>query len=161
MFEYRKATIEDLKKIWNKDISENTDDLRYVRWKTNFIESNKNGDVATFVVLVDNEPVGQISIIFNSQNIKNECKNLLCDNKYTAHMSTFRIDKKYEGQGHISKLVKLAEAYAQNKGIKYLSIGTEAKESRNLSIYLHWGYNHFLTSSVENGELILFYKKTL
>ena len=42
------------------------------------------------------------------------------------------LNKKYEGQGHISKLVKMAEQYAKQKGITYLTIGCEAKETLNL-----------------------------
>ncbi len=41
MFYYKKATIEDLEKIWDKDIQENLNDNRYIRWKDEFIEANK------------------------------------------------------------------------------------------------------------------------
>ena len=38
--EYRKATIEDLEKIWNKDILGNPGDKNYLRWKHQYIENN-------------------------------------------------------------------------------------------------------------------------
>lgn len=41
MFEYRKATTEDLERIWDKDIAENAGDPRYPEWKTQFINANK------------------------------------------------------------------------------------------------------------------------
>lgn len=41
------------------------------------------------------------------------------------------------------------------------NLGVEAKETRNLSIYFHWGYNVFVMSEIEDGELVLYYKKTL
>ena len=84
---------------------------------------------------------------------------MLCDGKSIANMNAFRIDEKYEGKGHISKLVKMAEQYAKEKGMKFLTIGSEAKESRNLAIYLHFGYTKFITSFVEDNELVLFYGK--
>lgn len=31
--DYRKATIDDLNKIWDKDILKNPNDENYVRWK--------------------------------------------------------------------------------------------------------------------------------
>lgn len=161
MFYYKKATIEDLEKIWDKDIQENLNDNRYIRWKDEFIEANKLGNIATFVVFDDDDPIGQASIVFNKGNIKVDCNSLLCDGKERAYVSTLRIDKKYEGQGHISKLVKMAEKFAKNKGIKALTIGVEAKESRNLAIYLHFGYTKFITSVVDDGELILFYEKNI
>lgn len=76
-------------------------------------------------------------------------------------MIAFRIEKEYENQGHISKLVKMGEEYAKKRDIKYLTIGSEAKESRNLAIYLHFGYTEFVTSVVEDDCLVLFYKKSI
>ena len=71
------------------------------------------------------------------------------------------LKKKYEGQGHISKLVKMAEQYAKNQGITYLTIGSEAKKSRNLGLYLHFWYTEFITSLFEDGDLVLFYGKII
>lgn len=161
MFIYRKANLNDLEKIWNKDIKENYNDERYVKWKKQYIEYNKNGNCATFVVLDNEEPIGQITVLFspNCSAIQNRLE--LCNGIDTANMNAFRIEKKYENQGHISKLVKMAEEFAKNQGIKYLTIGCEAKESRNLAIYLHFGYTEFVTSIVEDNELILYYKKKL
>lgn len=161
MFTYRKATLFDLEKIWDKDIKENKDDERYIKWKKQYIDYNKNGECATFVVLDNEEPIGQITVLFSPKcsAVKNQIN--LCNGIDIANMNAFRIEKKYENQGHISKLVKMAEEYAKRKGIKYLTIGSEAKESRNLAIYLHFGYTEFVTSKFEDGDLILFYRKNL
>jgi len=75
-----------------------------------------------------------------------------------------RIEKQYEGKGHISKLVKVMEQYAKNKGYKIAIIGVEPKETRNMCIYFHWGYDTFIkaeTSEIEEEGLILFYSKML
>ena len=72
--------------------------------------------------------------------------------------------KKFEGKGYISKLVKFAEQYCKQIGIKFLTIGVEALESRNLSIYLHWGYTNFVCYEVdlqEDNALVLYYQKQL
>ena len=161
MFKYRKATIEDLNKIWDKDISENPGDEAYIRWKKQYIKYNETGMASTFVVLDDENPIGQISVLFSWECSPVKNRLLLCDGKTRANMNAFRIEKKYEGQGHISKLVKIAEEYAKSKGVNYLTIGSEAKESRNLAIYLHFGYTEFITSFVEDNELVLFYGKQI
>lgn len=161
MFTYRKATSEDLEKIWNKDIKNNPNEECWIRWKEQYINYNKNGEAITFVVLDDDNPIGQITVLFspNCSAVKN--RPLLCDGKTTANMNAFRIEKEYEGQGHISKLVRMAEQYAKEKGFKHLTIGSEAKESRNLGIYLHFGYTEFVTYIIEDDELIVFYKKDI
>lgn len=161
MFYYRKATIDDLNKIWDKDILNNKNDIRWVSWKEQYIEYNKTNKATTFVILDDDEPIGQITVLFSTDCSAVKNKPLLCDGQNIANMNAFRINKFYEGQGHISKLVKMAETYAKEKGFSYLTIGSEAKESRNLAIYLHFGYTEFITSIIEDDELILFYGKKI
>ena len=63
--EYRKATGEDLEKIWNKDILENPNDENYVRWKQQYIENNKLGKCATFVAVENDMPIAQITVLFS------------------------------------------------------------------------------------------------
>ena len=159
--EYRKATMEDLEKIWNKDIADNPDDANYICWKQQYIQNNMSGKCATFVAVYNEMPIGQITVLFSTECSAVKNRPMLCDGETRANMNAFRIDKKFEGQGHISKLVKMAEQYAKNKGITYLTIGSEAKESRNLGIYLHFGYTEFITSFVEDDELVLFYGKNI
>lgn len=161
MFTYRIATKEDLIKIWDKDIARNIGEDCWVRWKDQYIEYNESEKATTFVVLDNDEPIGQITVLFSPDCSAVKDRPLLCDGKNTANMNAFRIDKKYENQGHISKLVKMAEQHAKEKGFTYLTIGSEAKESRNLSIYLHFGYTEFITSITEDDELILFYGKKI
>ena len=159
--EYRKATIEDLEKIWDKDIIENPNDENYVRWKQQYIENNKLGKCVTFVAVENTVPIAQITVLFSTDCSAVKGRPMLCDGEKRANMNAFRIDKKYEGQGHVSKLVKMAEKYAKEQGFTYLTIGSEAKESRNLGIYLHFGYTEFITSFIEDDELVLFYGKRI
>lgn len=161
MFEYRKATLVDLEKIWDKDIKKNQGEECWVRWKKQYIEYNKTGKAATFVVLKDGDPIGQITVLFSPECSAVKDRPMLCNGKDRANMNAFRIEKQFEGQGHVSRLVKMAEEYAKKQGMKYLTIGSEAKESRNLAIYLHFGYTTFLTSFVEDGDLVLFYGKEI
>ena len=160
--DYRKATESDLEFIWNKNIENHSSDERWVRWKSEYINYNKQNMAKTFVV-VDDEPVGEITILF-SPKCKAVYGNLkLCDGKTIANMNAFRINKKYENQGHISKLLKIAEHYAKEKGIKELTIGVEETETRNREIYEHWGYTEFLFSEFDQDEncLVLYYKKQI
>ena len=163
MYTYRQATLEDLEKIWDKDIqnSPQKDKPQWIKWKGQYLNYNQTGKAKTFVVLIDNEPVGQITVLFSKDCSAVQNKPMLCDGEHTANMNAFRIEKKYENQGHVSKLVKMAEDYAKQKGITYLTIGSEAKESRNLAIYLHFGYTEFITSFDEDGDLVLYYGKKI
>lgn len=160
MFEYRLATREDLERIWAKDIADNPGDDRWLRWRDQYLEYNALGKAATFVVLNDGDPIGQITVLFFPDCSAVKGRPMLCGDG-VANMNAFRIEKKYEGQGHISTLVKMAEKYAKDKGVSYLTIGCEARETRNLAIYLHFGYTELVTSMTEDDELVLYYGKKL
>ena len=165
MIEYRVATLEDLNNVWDKDIRGNIGDERYKRWKNEYIGYNLNGDAKTFVAVDNNDVIAQITVILKP-NVKAVMgKEKLCDGKHIANMNAFRCDKEYEGKGHISKLVKLGEEYVRNIGYNYITIGSEARETRNLSIYFHFGYTEFLMSEVDEQEeddpLVLYYGKKL
>jgi GNAT superfamily N-acetyltransferase len=71
------------------------------------------------------------------------------------------MQKLHEGKGYISKLVHFMEQYAVDNGYTELTIGVEARETRNLAIYLHWGYDKFVMSEIEEGALVLYYSKKL
>ena len=85
----------------------------------------------------------------------------LCDGTTTANINALRIQENFEGQGHISALMKEMEGYAKSIGITRLTIGVEAAEARNLGIYLHWGFDQFIMHALEDGELVLYYGKEL
>ena len=160
-FEYRAATREDLERLWEKDIAENAGEDCWLRWREQYLAYNERGDARTFAVLANGEPIGQITVLFSPDCSAVAGRPMLCNGRDVANMNAFRIEKAYEGQGHISRLVRMAEAYAKDRGISYLTIGCEARESRNLAIYLHFGYTELVTSLTEGGELVLYYGKRI
>ncbi|HKM32768.1 MAG TPA: GNAT family N-acetyltransferase [Oscillospiraceae bacterium] len=160
-FEYRAASINDINLKWDKNIENNIGDNRWVEWKTQNIDDNKAGKCKTFVVLSGDEPIGEGTLIFSSQHGAINGRTELADGVNVANINALRIEKHYEGKGYISKLVKLMEQYAKNAGYKTLTIGVEARETRNISIYLHWGYTTFIKGEIEDDALVLYYSKLL
>ena len=159
---YRKSTLEDLNRIWDYQIAQNPDDSRYLRWKENFISRNVHNQAATYVTVIDGEPVGEVTLDFHAEAYGNPAlRSKLADGKTTAYLTALRIRKEYEGNGHVSALIRYVEDAAREMGYQYLTIGVEAAEARNLAIYLHWGYNRFLLAEEDCGELVLFYAKQL
>lgn len=161
MIGYRKATSEDLEKIWDSHIAQNPDDSRYIRWKKQFMDDNECNAAATFIIVVDDAPVGEGTLLLSPDCRAIRGRTDLCDGKHTENINALRIQKDWEGQGHISSLMKEIERYAKSIGISRLTIGVEAAETRNLEIYLHWGFRQFIMHEVEDGELVLYYGKDL
>lgn len=159
--EYRKATPEDLERIWNRSLAEHPGEECWTRWKDQFITDNRLGNAATFVAVFDGEPVGEGTLLLSPDCRAIRGRTELCDGEQTANINALRIRKEYEGQGHVSALMKHMEAYAKHLGITRLTIGVEAAETRNLGIYLHWGFDSFITTEVDHGALVLYYGKDI
>ena len=160
-YEYKKASAFDLERIWNKSIAENADDPRYPMWKALFISYNESGMAATYVVTADGEPVGEGTLLFSPECRAVRGRLYLADGKNTANINALRIGKAHEGQGHISRLLRLMEKEAAARGITALTVGVEEDEARNRAIYAHLGYTEPITEEEEDGTRVLYYQKTL
>lgn len=161
MAEYRKATLQDLEHLWDINIADNPNDSNWVNWKKEYISNHQTEKGCTFAVVINDEPVGEGTLLFSPDCSAIAGRTQLADGSTIANVNALRIRKPYEGQGHISALMSLMETYAHQHGITRLTIGVEAKETRNIAIYLHWGYTEFVTSAIEDGELVLYYAKNI
>ena len=162
MVEYRRATLEDLERIWDCHIAQNPGDDRYLRWKQQFLSRNIMQEAATFAVVLDGEPVGEVTLDFHASGYSaKESRMRLADGSTTGYVTALRIRKEFEGLGYVSKLMRYMEASAKDMGFSRLTIGVEAAQTRNLGIYLHWGYDRFVMAEEDDGVLVLFYAKKL
>lgn len=160
-FEYREADRAALDKIWQKNIDRNPGDERWVRWREEYIQMNSDGRLRSFIVYADGEPVGEGTLIFDPSCPAAAGRTILADGRTTTNLNALRIEKKHEGQGHISRLVKVMENYARSLGYTVITIGVEEAEARNRAIYDHWGYKELILTEVEDGEKVLYYRKPL
>ena len=161
MFSYRIHTAETLKQIWDKNIARHPGDMRWVNWRKEYTEHNTGGMALTFLVLKDEEPVGEGTLVFDQGCKCTAGNSLLADNSTTVYLNALRMEKQYEGQGHISRLVKMMEDYARQKGYIYITIGVDDSNERNKAIYTHWGYTETIYTEMEDGELVLYWRKKL
>ena len=160
MIYYKKANLEDLEALWNKEIDQNPRDPRYIRWKGSFLDRNRSGRAATFLVFDDDNAVGQVTLDRFADGYSGN-REPLADGITTAYVNSLRIDEEYEGKGYVSQLMGFMENWARKQGFSRLTVGVEAAETRNLAIYLHWGYTQFVMAEEDGGELVLFYAKQL
>lgn len=161
MFQYRKTTEKELRRLWNRTIRTHPFDHRYRAWKRAFLQLNRDGTGETFVALHNGTPVGEGTLLFSPKADAVRGREWLADGTHTANINALRIRKAYEGQGHISALLKEMEQYAAARGFVRLTIGVELQEKRNRAIYRHWGYTEFLGEAIEDGKTVLYYAKTL
>ena len=63
--EYRLASKDELERIWDFNIAENSEDERWVDWKKEYIGYNLNGEAFTFLVLDADVPIGEGTLILS------------------------------------------------------------------------------------------------
>lgn len=160
-FDYKIASIDELRSVWEKNIADNPGDVRWQLWRDIYIGYNEKQMATTFIVTADSVPVGEGTLIQSPECGAAKDRPEIADGRVVANINALRIDKRYEGQHHISRLVRLMESHARALGYERMTIGVEAKESRNLAIYLHWGYTRLVRWDIEDDELVLYYEKRL
>lgn len=158
---YQRATESELESLWNRNIAENGNDKRWIDWKKEFIENNRSGKAATFLILHNDVAIGEGTLLLSPACSAIAGRKVLCDGEKIANINALRIQKRYEGQGHISKLMQEMEQFAIRNHLSRLTIGVEAKETRTLAIYLHLGFTKFLFAEMEDGELVLYFSKQI
>ena len=161
MFSYRISDKSTLKQIWDKNIARHPGDVRWVNWRDEYKEYNKSGMALTFLVMKGDEPVGEGTLVYDPACRCTAGNTLLADSCTTVYLNALRIEKRYEGGGHISAMVKMMENYARGKGYEYITIGVDDSNERNKAIYTHWGYTETVFTETEDGELVLYWRKKL
>ena len=159
--EYKISDTDNLEEIWNMNVSSHPGDERWVKWKEEYIRYNITGLAKTFVVVIDGKTVGEGTLLFSSSCRAVNGNIFLADGKNVANVNALRIIKKYEGMGHISRLMKMMESYAKDMGFTRLTIGVSRDNERNVSIYKHRGYDRLILSEYDDGEWVDYYEKNI
>lgn len=150
-------------KKWNEEIKRhNNSDM----WKKFKEESLNNLDTRiVYMGLLDGKIITECTAIISSNDLNLQNKEKLVGNK-RAYLTAFRTFKEFESKGYFSKLYKFMENDLKKKGFKYLTLGVEPSEVRNINIYFRWGFTNYIKSCYEyypDGSKVLvnYYEKDL
>ena len=161
LYEYRPATRQELEWLWEKDVAAHPGEEQWLQWRREYLENNRLGRCRTFAVLYRGEPVGQGTLLFSPRCSAVNGRQELANGAGVANVNALRIEQAHRGRGHMAQLMRVMEQYAKTAGCRTLTIGVEAAQTKNLAIYLHWGYNRLITHAQEEGALVLYYAKAL
>lgn len=91
---YQQATESDLEALWNRNIAENRNDKRWIDWKKEFIENNRSGKAATFLILHNDVAIGEGTLLLSPACSAIAVRKVLCDGEKIANINALRIQKK-------------------------------------------------------------------
>ena len=118
-----------------------------------------------YMGILNDEIITECTAIISLKDLNIQNKdNLIGNNK--AYLTAFRTNKEYQNKGYFSKLYKFMENDLKNRGFKYLTIGVEPCEVRNIQIYFKWGFTKYIKSCYEvypdlEKVLVNYYEKEL
>ena len=161
MWEYRRATRDEVAFLWDENIRTHTARKTWEQWKEEYLYYLDHHMALTFAALQNGVPVGEGTLLLSPDCKAVRGRSSLCDGKTIANVNALRIRRTFEGQGHISALMKVLEREAAAQGISMLTIGVQEDEARNRAIYRHWGYLEPVLQEREDGVLVLYFAKHL
>jgi len=160
-FTYRIATLAEVTEMRDAQVAESGNDPDLIQWRTEFIEGNRHNRMRTYVILCNGVRIGSGTILLAPECRAVGGRHSLADGKMTANVNSLGVDKTYQGQGHMSRLVKLMEDDVRAEGFTTATIGVEITNGKNLGIYLHWGYTTYVTREDSENGFVVYFAKSL
>ena len=149
----RQATIDEIIKKWNYEVELHKDNLFYPFARKEFIEEAIKGTRITYIGLLNNEIICDITVILKEEGILSESQQKIdIVSNERCFLCALRTNKEYENKGYFSKLYKYVENELKEKGYKELSLSVDVSETRNLMIYFHWNYTNFIRTEIIHGK---------
>ena len=142
------ASVDEVIANWNYEIKKQKRRVEALELiKNNAVENIKNGQAVTYYGKLNRKVICQATAMFDKNIIQNS--DGLVGTK-TAYLCNFTTDKKYRNKGYFSKLFGFMIGDLKNRGYAKFTLGVEPKETKNLQIYRHLGFNTFIKSGQEN-----------
>ncbi len=140
------ATIEEMNKKWDYEISKDPDNDSWKIWKKEFIDAVKNGKRISYYGILNDNIICETTAYLSKDTLKNS-ENLIDDT--TAYLGAFRTIDEYQGKGYFSILYKYMENDLKQRGYKKLTLGVEPCEVKNMMIYFKYGFTNFIKTDIE------------
>ena len=140
------ATIDEMNKKWDYEISQNPNNNAWKVWKKEFIAAVKEGKRISYYGILDGNIICETTAYLSKDTLKNSER--LIDEK-TAYLGAFRTIEDYQGKGYFSILYKYMENDLKQRGYKRLTLGVEPSEVKNMMIYFKYGFINYIKTDIE------------
>ena len=140
------ATIDEMNKKWDYEISQNPNNNAWKVWKKEFIAAVKEGKRISYYGILDGNIICETTAYLSKDTLKNSKE--LIDEK-TAYLGAFRTIEYYQGKGYFSILYKYMENDLKQRGYKRLTLGVEPSEVKNMMIYFKYGFINYIKTDIE------------
>jgi GNAT superfamily N-acetyltransferase len=156
------ASREELEKRWNYLIEIHSVNNIWEKFKDNALNNFDNNNTISYVGILDDEIICELTAYIKEEAFIDDIDDyddLLSDER--CYLAAFRTNKEHEGNGYFSLLFDYVVDDLKSRGYSELSLGVEPENVRNMEISFHLGFRDYIKSTMQDDELILFYKKDI
>lgn len=139
-FTFRKLRKEEFDKL--RHSFNDTDEL-WDKYKALRMKQYAENDVDTYIVELNNQVVGEVTINYSSHDLPTEA----IPNQ-RVYVQAFRIEPSYQGYGLGQKLMNYTLSELENRGITEFTIGVEDDNEVAKHIYFKYGF----TEEIDHGK---------
>ena len=143
----RTASLEDMERKWDYEISRNVDDREnWIVWKNEAIANLRAGRAIPYYGILDGEIICEATAIIDPDAAQNSSG--LIDNR-TAYLCAFRTNESFRGKGYFSGLFRFMTDDLRSRGYTRLTLGVEPEDQVNRAIYRHYGFTELIKTDTE------------
>lgn len=139
-FTFRKLRKEEFDKL--RHLFNDTEEL-WNKYKAMRMKQYAENDVDTYIVELNNQVVGEVTINYSSHDLPTEA----IPNQ-RVYVQAFRIEPSYQGYGLGQKLMNYTLSELENRGITEFTIGVEDDNEVAKHIYFKYGF----TEEIDHGK---------
>ena len=140
------ATIEEMNENWDYLIQSHPGDHAWEVYRKEAIEDVISHKTIVYYGILNGKIIAEATARLNPSVVQNY-EGLV--NETTAYLSAFRTRKEYQGQGYFSQLFHWMENDLIQRGYQTLTVGVEPGEIKNMRIYFHYGFTHYIKTANE------------
>ncbi len=140
------ASIEEINQKWDYEISNHSDNVNWIMWKTEAINNFQSGKSIPYYGILDGTIICEATALIHPDAVQNGVGLVY---KNTAYLCAFRTVSEYQGRGYFSILLRFMLNDLKHKGYTKAVLGVEPDDETNKAIYWHWGFTEFIKSASE------------
>lgn len=148
---------------WDAEIVQHPNEPNWPLWKAANLERLAQGRILPYYGIRNGEIICEATAMLSEKDVQNPEGQV---DESTVYLAAFRTAEKFQGKGYFSRLFRFMEQDLKARGYSKLTLGAEAEDAKNRSLYSHLGFREWIKSARErwpDGTEIAvdYYGKTL
>ncbi|MCR4599762.1 MAG: GNAT family N-acetyltransferase [Acetatifactor sp.] len=140
------ASLEELKRKWDYEITQNPGDGNWLIWKEEAVENFQKGVSIPYYGILNGTIICEATAVTDPQCVQNS-EGMMEEG--AVYLCAFRTNSEYQGQGYFSKLKDFMLEDLRKRGFTKAILGVAVADDWHQKMYEHWGFTEYLKTGAE------------